>query len=295
MFKLIYLIPVKSGIKFFEKRKIAFILSALLMIASTYFIVTKKLNWGIDFSGGIAVDVKAKSDKVDSAYLRNVLKEFNPNIQEITDADRVFDIRIGQKSDEENKQIIQGIKNILGDDVEYRNVQVVGPKVGDELIEKGILAVVLSLLAMAAYIWIRFDSAFAIGVLLALAHDVVATVGMFALLQIDFSLSSVAAILTIAGYSINDTVVSYDKMRENMGKYKKKPVEDLINESINETLSRTILTSVTTIIAVGCIFIFGGEVLQGFSSAMLFGVVIGTYSSIFIAMPVLKYLNVKAK
>lgn len=292
-FKLIHLIPARTNFDFLKLRKLGYLLSVALIVFSTSLLASKGFNFGIDFSGGVAMDVKKLNSEITISSLRNDLSELNSEIQEIGGSGDIFDIRIAVKDGENPSDFVNKVKTILGDNVEYRNTEVVGPKVGDELIRKGVWAVVLSLLAISFYIWIRFDIAFSIGALTALAHDIILTLGLFSLLQLEFSLATVAAILTIAGYSINDTVVSYDKLRENIKKYKKKTPFELINWSLNETFSRTIMTSLTTLIAVLCIFVFGGEVLKGFSSAMLFGVVVGTYSSIFIAMPLLLNMDIQ--
>ncbi|MCT4552970.1 MAG: protein translocase subunit SecF [Alphaproteobacteria bacterium] len=291
--KLIRLIPARTKFNFLKLRKLGYVLSVGLVLFSTSLLVSKGFNFGIDFSGGVAMDVKKINSEINISYLRSELSSLNPEIQEIGHSGEIFDIRIAVKEDQNPSDFVNEVKSILGEGVEYRNTEVVGPKVGGELIRKGVWAVVLSLLAISFYIWIRFDIAFSIGALTALAHDIILTLGMFSLLQLEFSLATVAAILTIAGYSINDTVVSYDKLRENIKKHKKKSPFELINWSLNETFSRTIMTSLTTLIAVLCIFVFGGEVLKGFSSAMLFGVVVGTYSSIFIAMPLLLNMDIK--
>ena len=204
-------------------------------------------------------------------------------------------IRIERQPGGEKAQLlaVEKAKQALGNEVDYRRTEFVGPKVGGELIEAGITAVLLALGAMLVYIWFRFEWQFGVGAVVALLHDVLLTIGVFALLGLEFNLSTVAAILTIAGYSINDTVVVYDRVRENLRKYKQMPLTELLNLSINGTLSRTLLTSVTTLLALGALYFFGGEVLAGFSFAMIWGVLVGTYSSIFIAVPLLVYMNLR--
>ncbi len=212
------------------------------------------------------------------------------------DTGRDLSIRIQrQEGDDEAQAAALGlVQETLGDGYDYRRTELVGPKVGSELIVDGALAVGLALLAISIYIWFRFEWQFALGATLALTHDVVATIGLFSVFQLDFNLTTVAAILTIAGYSINDTVVAYDRVREMLRKYKKLPLPELVNLALNRVLSRTLLTSFTTLLAVTALYLFGGEVLRGFSIALIWGVVIGTYSSIYVAMPVLIYFNLRS-
>lgn len=293
MFKLIHLIPVKSNINFMSKRYIAFVISTLLICGTIFLHSTKGLNYGIDFSGGISIEVKTNGPS-DIEKMRKQLKSLNPELQAVGTTGDIVAIRVGIKETDDQMKTVANIKSILGNkDVEYRNVEVVGPKVGKELIRSGLMAVIFSLLAIAFYIWVRFELPFAVGALVALFHDVITTIGLFALTGMEFNLTTVAAILTIAGYSINDTVVSYDRIRENLKRYRKRTLMDIINSSTNETLSRTMLTSVTTLIAVLSVFFFGGDVLSSFSAAMIWGIVIGTYSSIFIAIPVLIFFDLK--
>ncbi len=285
---LIQLVPITAKINFLKRKTTAFIMSGILILASIGFLVTKGLNFGIDFTGGISVEIgkTEKTEKITVSNLRNLLKEMNPEIQD-SNSENTVSIRLPIKKESEQKLQLSKLKTILGNDVSYRSVDMVGPKVGGELIEKGIYAIFLALFAIAFYIWIRFEMSFAIGALSALFHDIVLTLGFFSLLGLEFNLTAVAAILTIAGYSVNDTVVVYDRVRENLRKYRKKSLLDLLNLSLNETLSRTILTSLTTFLAVIALVIFGGSVLGSFSYALLFGIVIGTYSSMFIAVPLL--------
>ncbi len=280
---LIQLVPITAKINFLKRKTMAFIISGILITASIGILAIKGLNFGIDFTGGISVEVE-KSEKITASNLRNLLKEMKPEIQS---AENTISIRLPIKKESEQKNQLANLKTILGADVSYRSVDMVGPKVGGELIEKGIYAIFLALFAIAFYIWIRFEMSFAIGALSALFHDIVLTLGFFSLIGLEFNLTAVAAILTIAGYSVNDTVVVYDRVRENLRKYRKKSLSDLLNLSLNETLSRTILTSLTTFLAVIALVVFGGSVLGSFSYALLFGIIIGTYSSMFIAVPLL--------
>lgn len=275
---------------FYKYRKIAFVFSFLLMILSIFLFFKKNLNLGIDFKGGVMVEAKFLSEP-SLLELRNNVSSFidgNIEIQEFGEPTTVL-FRIEKNSDEENEQkmIVAKLKDSLPEDVDYRRVEFVGPKVGKELQIMGLKAILYSLIAMFIYIWFRFSGwQFGLGAVFALFHDVFSTLGFFALTQIEFNLASIAAILTIAGYSINDTVVVFDRIRENLVKTEI-PFSELLNKSINQTLSRTIMTSLTTLLALLALFIFGGEVIKGFVSAMMWGVLVGTYSSIFIASPLI--------
>ncbi len=284
------------NINFFKYRFIAFVLSALLIGLSAFLFLTKNLNLGIDFKGGIMIEAKF-SDVPDLALLRDKIDNLqigNSEIQEFGDSNTIL-FRL-EKIDDGNitqEQIIQKLKNELDEDTDYRRVEFVGPKVGKELKSIAIKAVLFSLIAMFIYIWFRFSGwQFGLGALVALFHDVLSTMGFFSLTQIEFNLASIAAILTIAGYSINDTVVVFDRIRENLVKTDRE-LKELLNLSINQTLSRTLMTSITTLLALLALFIFGGEVVKGFVSAMMWGVLIGTYSSIFIASPLILFFGFK--
>ena len=275
---------------FYKYRKIAFVFSFLLMILSIFLFFKKNLNLGIDFKGGVMVEAKFLSEP-SLLELRNNVSSFidgNIEIQEFGEPTTVL-FRIEKNSDEENEQkmIVAKLKDSLPENVDYRRVEFVGPKVGKELQIMGLKAILYSLIAMFIYIWFRFSGwQFGLGAVFALFHDVFSTLGFFALTQIEFNLASKSAILTIAGYSINDTVVVFDRIRENLMKTEI-PFSELLNKSINQTLSRTIMTSLTTLLALLALFIFGGEVIKGFVSAMMWGVLVGTYSSIFIASPLI--------
>jgi preprotein translocase subunit SecF len=268
----------------------------ILIISSVFLFLKTKLNLGIDFKGGIMIEANfGKSPNLSD--LRNQLDALTPGnveIQEFGSETNVL-IRIEKNSDveDEQKELINILKNELPSDVDYRRIEFVGPKVGKELQLIAIKAVLFSLIAMFIYIWFRFSGwQFGLGALIALFHDVITTIGFFSLSQIEFNLASIAAILTIAGYSINDTVVVFDRIRENITK-RKIPFSDLLNISITQTLSRTLMTSVTTLLALGALLIFGGQVVKGFVSAMIWGVLIGTYSSIFVASPLIAFLGYK--
>jgi len=291
MVALLKYLPVDTGIDFIGKRMIAVILSGLLVVASLGSLAVQGLNFGIDFAGGILIEVRTDGP-AELGEIRETLNGLGLGDVSVTtfgETGRDVAIRIEEQpgGDEAQLAALERVKAALGDGPEYRRTEVVGPKVGDELVIDGAMAVGLAILAISAYIWLRFEWQFAIGAMVALIHDIVVTLGLFSLLGLSFDLTTVAALLTIAGYSINDTVVAYDRVRENLRRYRKLELVDLLNKSLNQVLSRTLLTSGTTLIAVTALFVFGGEVLRGFSFALIWGVVIGTYSSIYVAMPVL--------
>ena len=296
----IFSFATNSKIKFLSLRKPAFILSLVLIICSVLIYSFKGLNFGIDFRGGTLIEVET-SESENLSNLRSILNNLelgDIQVQEFGSAKNIL-IRVEQQAG--GDQIQQNVVNIvktalntsLSSDVNFRRTEVVGPKVSSELIKAGVIAIVVAVFAMLVYIWFRFEWQFSLGAVIALVHDVLLTLGIFSLLQLEFNLSIIAAILTIVGYSMNDTVVVYDRVRENLRKYRKKEIIDLLNISINETLSRTIMTSVTTLLALLSLYIFGGSVIKGFTFAMIWGVLVGTYSSIFIAAPLLNYLKVK--
>ena len=289
-------IPYDTKIDFFRFKWPAIAFSVFLTLASIYSLTVNGLNFGIDFRGGILMEVRATAaDKTDLGPIRAQLAGLELGevaLQEVgKDHDILIRIQQQQGGEEAQQAAVAKVKAALGSaDFEYRRVEFVGPKVGDELIKAGIWAVVFSLLGIMAYIWIRFEWPFAVNALIATSHDVLVTMGLFSILQLDFNLTSVAAILTLAGYSLNDTVVVFDRIRENMRKYKKMPLQELLNSSINTTLSRTIMTSMTTFLAVLSILFFAGPVVEGFSLAMAWGILVGTYSSIYVASPLLMFL-----
>lgn len=282
---MIQLIPANTKINFIGMRFIAFTLSCIFIIGAIYTISTKGLNFGVDFTGGTVMEIRL-SEVPDLADLRASLD--GATIQEFgAPADLL--IRISPNND--MKQEVENLHTVLNDkfdgNVEYRRTEFVGPQVGKELAKKGLYAVIFSLLGILAYIWVRFKWQFGVAAIIALAHDAILTVGLFSATGLEFSLASVAAILMIAGYSINDTVVVFDRIRESMLKFRKKNLPELFNESINQTLTRTVMTSGTTLLALIALYIFGGESIRGFVYAMIFGITVGTYSSIFVAAPVL--------
>jgi len=287
MFRLNKLIPQKSNYAFMDLRKYFIILSLILMIMSILLLSFKGLNLGIDFKGGTLIEIKTNNSNI--ADLRKILSpEFNDvSLQEFGDSETII-IRLQNESSNESIETVNKVKNLISGQVsEFRRSEFVGPTISSELLWKGLQAISFALIAILIYIWLRFEWQFGFGAVVALAHDVIFTLGFLSLFNIDFSLSSIAAILTIAGYSINDSVVIFDRIRENLRKYKKLELVDLFNLSINNTLSRTVMTSLTTFIALISLYIFGGEVIKPFAIAMIIGVIIGTYSSIFIAVPTL--------
>ena len=286
-----------TNYNFSSKFKHANIFSIILFLISIILITFKGLNYGIDFKGGTLIELR--SNNTEASSIRDVLKNMDLGDVNVKKFGKEGDflIKVEQKGD--NNKLIPEIKKNLSDslnsDVNFRRVENVGPKVSAELLQSGIIAISLSLAAMLFYIWVRFEWQFSIGSIIALFHDVIITLGIFSLLSLEINLSIIAAVLTIVGYSMNDTVVIYDRIRENLGKFHKLGISDIANLSINETLARTIITSVTTLLALFSIFILGGEILRGFSFAMILGVLIGTYSSIFVASPILKYFKVSYK
>ena len=291
--KLLRLVPDDTSVDFLSKRVITFILATIFVLTSAYGLFAKGLNLGIDFLGGTLIEVQTNGD-ANMADLRSRLGGLGigeVSIQEFGAPDTVL-IRVQRSQSESQQAIVTAIKNELGDDAkEYRRTEFVGPTVGDDLKKSALLSIVGSLFAIMVYVWVRFEWQYGLAALVALAHDVFTTLGLFAWLQLDFGLPTVAAILTIAGYSINDTVVVFDNVRENMRKYKTMPLQQLLNISVNGTLSRTAMTSLTTLLALLALFIFGGEVIQSFVVALIWGVIVGTFSSICLAVPLLMILN----
>ena len=287
------------NINFVSKFKKANIFSFIIFILSVIFISFKGLNYGIDFKGGTLIELRTDTS-INASAIRDSLKSMNLGDINVKKFGKEGDylIKVEQKNSN-NSNLIPEIKKTLADnlnaDVDFRRVENVGPKVSSELLESSIIAISLALAAMLFYIWIRFEWQFSIGSIIALFHDVTITLGIFSVLSLEINLSIIAAVLTIVGYSMNDTVVIYDRIRENLLKYTKISISDVSNLSINETLSRTIITSVTTLLALISIYILGGEILRGFSFAMILGVIIGTYSSMFVASPILKILKVSYK
>ena len=287
----------KKNIKFNKFYKIFNIVSLILVLFSLILLLFKGLNFGIDFKGGTLIEIRTSNETVNISKLRSAFNNLDLGDVSIKNFGKKNDYIVKfEKKNLNDPKFISSLKTKLsdkiGDTFDFRRVENVGPKVSAELLKSGIIAISLSLAAMLFYIWIRFEWQFSVGAIIALFHDVFITLGFFSLFNLEINLSIIAAVLTIVGYSMNDTVVIYDRVRENLKKYIDIKIFDLTNTSINETLSRTLITSVTTLLALLSIYLFGGEILKGFSLAMILGVIIGTYSSIYIANPVLVYLKV---
>ncbi len=294
---LIKIIPDKTNFKFMNIKKITLLFSTLFFLMSLFFVFLKGLNFGIDFTGGILIEARFNDEKINLNNIRKELNNLNLGEIQLQNINNTNDLAIRvqrQKGDEQNQlTAIKKIKdNFSSKNIEYRRTEYVGPKVGKELVKNGTIAVLFALFGILIYIWLRFEWNYAVGAIIALIHDVFLTLGFFSILQFEFNLATVAAVLTIAGYSINDTVVIYDRIRENTRKYKQISFDEVINISLNDTLSRTLTTSITTLLALFALFIFGGNVISSFIIALIWGVVIGTYSSLYLASPLLTYLKV---
>ncbi len=287
MFGLNKIIPIDPNINFLGLRKNFLIFSILAILISIGLLSIKGLNLGIDFKGGTLIEVSTKNTSI--GELREILSSSygDVSLQEFGNENIIL-IRLQNKSNQESIETVNSVKNLIQDKViEFRRSEFVGPTISSELLMRGFQAVSFALIAILIYIWLRFEWQFGFGAVVALTHDVLFTLGLLSILNVEFSLATIAAILTIAGYSINDTVVIFDRVRENLRKYKKLELVDLFNLSVNNTLSRTIMTSLTTLLALVSLFIFGGEVIRPFALTMIIGVIIGTYSSVFIAVPTL--------
>ena len=275
------------------------LLSSVLIVVSLLLLIFKGLNFGIDFKGGTLIELRATDSKISVSSLRDKFSQMDLGDVSVKKFGNDTDFLVKFENKDNKKNIIEEIKANLdksfGNNYDFRRVENVGPKVSAELLKSGVIAISLSLALMLIYIWIRFEWQFSLGAILALFHDVIVTLGVFSLFSLEINLSIIAAVLTIVGYSMNDTVVIFDRVRENLRKYSDIKIYELTNISINETLSRTLITSITTLLALLSIFFFGGEILKGFSLAMIFGVIFGTYSSIYIANTVLVRLNVSQK
>ena len=294
------ILSIPKNIKFSNFYKKLNIFSLILIILSISTLSFKGLNLGVDFKGGTLIEIRMENSKVNITDLRESFLKMNLGDVNVKNFGNKTDYLVKiEMTDKKNDNFIQSIKENLSSDlgsaINFRRVENVGPKVSGELLKAGLLAISLSLAAMLFYIWIRFEWQFSLAAIIALIHDVIITMGIFSFLAYEINLSIVAAVLTIVGYSMNDTVVIFDRIRENLRKYSDISISDISNLSTNETLSRTLITSVTTLLALFSIFIFGGAILKGFSFAMILGVIIGTFSSIFVAAPILKYTNVSQK
>ena len=281
-------------IDFIRQRMVGYILSAIMLVVAVVSLCTQGLNYGIDFEGGLLVEATSTEvialDKVRSelSFLRDL------SIQTAGAEGKTILIQAKPEANDNPNALVEKIKETLGASYTYGQVEMVGPTIGKELKEKSLLASVLALLAIAIYIWFRFEWPFAVGCLMSLAHDMIIVVGAFSLFQWEFDMIVVAGLLSLAGYDCNDSIVTYDRVRENLRKFRKMPVDDILNRSINETLSRTLLTSLTTLFVVVVLLVFGGETLRGFSIAMVLGTIFGTYSSIYVAVPLLRYFDIRS-
>lgn len=295
--KLLRLIPDNTQFGFMRFRRISFPFSALASIVAVVAFMFVGMNVGIDFKGGTVVEIQARSGNADVAAIRQQASTLNLGDVEVQEFGSPRDVllRVGLQPGGEKAQgqIVTQLRALFEDKYEFRKVEVVGPRVSEELVQNGTIGVLLAIFAILVYLWFRYEWQFAVGAVIATMHDLVLTIGFYAVTQLQFDQTSIAAILTIIGYSLNDTVVVYDRVRELLRKYKRIKLFELLDHSMNSTLSRTVITSVTTILSLIALAIFGGEAIRGFCLAMLFGVVIGTYSSIFIAAPILIYLGVK--
>ena len=295
--KLLRLIPNNTNFDFLRVKVIAFLFSLIILSGTFISLMVNNLNYGIDFKGGILLELRSKNPNSQNINeLREKISTLNAGEVSIQNfgKDTDFLVRIQKQEGDQKEQIamIEKVKSLTDKDYTVRRSEFVGPVVGDELKTAGIYAVLLALISIMIYIWFRFEWQFSIAAILALIHDVLTTIGLFSILQLEFNLATIAAILTTAGYSINDTVVIFDRVRENLRRYKSKTHYFIYNKSINETLSRTVITSVTTLLALFIIFFFGGAVLSDFALAMIWGVIIGTFSSIFVAVSLLTYFNI---
>lgn len=305
-----HLVPEGTKVNFMAFRQMALMLSIVAMVLSVGLFLAKGLNYGIDFIGGTIIEIRTPEKVADLTDIRKKIGSLGLGDVQIQEFGQPNDVLIrvetqtvdtsGVSQEEATKlqekaqqAVVNKVQAALGDKVDYRRTEVVGPAVSSELVRDGTIAVIAAIFAVLFYIWVRFEWEFSLGAVVALVHDIVLTIGIFSLLNLEFNLSIIAALLTIVGYSLNDTVVVFDRVRENLRKFKKMALPELLNLSLNETLARTLMTSLTTLLALLSLYIFGGEVIRGFTFAMIWGVLVGTYSSIFIASPVLNMLGVK--
>ena len=295
--RLLRIVPDDTKFDFMRFRRISFPISALLSMIAIALFFFHGLNFGIDFKGGTLMEVQTKSGPADIATMRTTLSSLGlgeVQLQQFGGPDNVL-IRVAEQPGGETAQqvAVQKVRGALGDSVEYQRVEVVGPRVSSELLSYGVVGLGLAIMGILIYLWFRFEWQFALGAMIANVHDIVLTIGFMSVTQIDFDLTSIAALLTILGYSLNDTVVIYDRIREMLRRYKKMPMADLLNASVNQTLSRSVITHVTVTLALLALLLFGGPAIHSFTATMTFGVVlVGTYTSIFIAAPILIYLGV---
>jgi preprotein translocase SecF subunit len=294
------LISDNTTIKFIKLKALSFTFSGILSVLAILSVLFVGLNFGIDFKGGILLEVRA-GNNIAISDIRSKISDLNigeVSIQEFgVKSDYLIRVERQKGADNAQQVAVEILKDALneafGKDIDYRRLEYVGPTVSKDLISDGVMAICFAIMAMLAYIWFRFELPFAIGAIIALLHDIILTLGVFSILGLEFNLSTVAAILLIIGYSMNDTVVVYDRIRENLRKFKKMELKELLDKSINETLSRTINTTITTMLALGALYLIGGQIISDFAFAMLWGIIVGTYSSIFIASTVLMFLNIR--
>ena len=291
------IVPDDTKFDFTRFRRISFPISALLSIVAITLFFTHGLNFGIDFKGGTLMEVRAKSGDADLASMRSTLSTLGLGDVQLQQFGGLADvlIRVAEQpgGDAAQQAAVQKVRGALGDAVDYRRVEVVGPRVSGELLAYGMLGLMLAIFAILIYLWFRFEWQFALGAMIANVHDIVLTIGFMSITQVDFDLTSIAALLTILGYSLNDTVVIYDRIREMLRRYRKLPMPELLNASVNQTLSRSVITHVTVSLALLALLVFGGQAIHSFTATMMFGVVlVGTYTSVFIASPILIYLGV---
>ncbi|MCZ8186136.1 MAG: protein translocase subunit SecF [Beijerinckiaceae bacterium] len=295
--KLLRLVPDNTRFGFMRFRRVSFPLSALLSIVSVVTFIWLGMNVGIDFKGGTVVELQARGDRANIAQIRETASGLNLGDVEVQEfgspRDVILRVGLQEGGDAAQAQVVAKLRTAFEAAYEFRRVEVVGPRVSQELVQNGTIGVLLAIMVILIYLWFRYEWQFAVGAVIATMHDLVLTIGFYAVTQIQFDQTSIAAILTIIGYSLNDTVVVYDRVRELLRKYKKIGLHELLDLSMNSTLSRTIITSITAILALIALAVFGGDTIQGFCLALLFGIVVGTYSSIFVAAPILIYLGVR--
>ena len=295
--RLLRIVPDNTKFDFMRFRRISFPISALMSIVAISLYFFHGLNFGIDFKGGTLIEVQNKAGPADLASTRSTLSTLGlgeVQLQQFGAPDEIL-IRIAEQpgGEQAHQEAVNKVRGALGDGVEYRRVEVVGPRVSGELLSYGTIGLILAILCILVYLWFRFEWQFALGAMIANVHDIVLTIGFMSITQIDFDLTSIAALLTILGYSLNDTVVIYDRIREMLRRYKKMPMPELLNASVNQTLSRSVITHVTVSLALLALLLFGGQAIHSFTATMMFGVVlVGTYTSVFIASPILIYLGV---
>ena len=296
MYRPIRFVPDDTKIPFMRYSRVGYVGSLVTILVAIALFLSLGLNYGIDFQGGTLIEIRTQQP-ANLTDLRSRLSGLGLGDFELQEFGAPTDVLIRLKTAEGGEEVqqpqIEEVRAALGEGIDYRRVEVVGPKVSGELTRDGVIAVVLSLVAVLIYIWFRFEWQFSVGTIASLLHDVIVTIGVLTVLRYEFNLASIAALLTIVGYSLNDTVVVFDRIRENLRKYKQMPLSDLIDLSLNQTLPRTLMTSVSTLIALFSLYFFGGEVLRSFTFTMIFGIFIGTYSSIFISSPVLIYLGAR--